>query len=111
MNIHFIDHHRTNMENYFPLQEEEEEEGEKSSYVHIKHRIKDWIWECQIRICSRTTGATYVAQIHAPSPHLPNKCYSPLIDDDESSVSWALLVISRTRCMIKWVYYFLFLFS
>ena len=41
MNIHFIDHHRTNMENYFPLQEEEEEEGEKSSYVHIKHRIKD----------------------------------------------------------------------
>ena len=29
------------MENYFPLQEEEEEEGEKSSYVHIKHRIKD----------------------------------------------------------------------
>ena len=40
MNIHFIDHNRTNMENYFPLQEEEEE-GEKSSYVHIKHRIKD----------------------------------------------------------------------
>ena len=78
------------MENYFPLQEEEEEEeGEKSSYVHIKHRIKDWIWQCQIRICSRTTGATYVAQIHAPSPHLPNKCYSPFIDDDESiQISW-----------------------